>query len=63
MSYNRPKVDGVDDITGELLVKRPDDNPVCHLLFCCREVLTDVYPPRKRFLDAWRHSTKPHLPF
>lgn len=27
MSYNRPKVDGVDDITGELLAKRPDDNP------------------------------------
>jgi nucleoside-triphosphate--adenylate kinase len=29
MSYNRPKVDGHDDITGEPLTKRPDDNPVC----------------------------------
>ncbi|THU89528.1 ADK-domain-containing protein [Dendrothele bispora CBS 962.96] len=27
MSYNRPKVDGRDDITGEPLTKRPDDNP------------------------------------
>ncbi|KXN86880.1 GTP:AMP phosphotransferase AK3, mitochondrial [Leucoagaricus sp. SymC.cos] len=27
MSYNRPKVDGVDDVTGEPLAKRPDDNP------------------------------------
>ncbi|KZV84432.1 adenylate kinase [Exidia glandulosa HHB12029] len=27
MSYNRPKVDGRDDVTGEPLVKRPDDNP------------------------------------
>lgn len=29
MSYNRPKVDGFDDETGEPLTKRPDDNPVC----------------------------------
>jgi len=27
MSYNRPKVDGRDDVTGEPLSKRPDDNP------------------------------------
>jgi len=27
MSYNRPKVDGHDDLTGEPLSKRPDDNP------------------------------------
>ncbi|KAJ8078840.1 Adenylate kinase 2 [Marasmius tenuissimus] len=27
MSYNRPKIDGHDDETGEPLVKRPDDNP------------------------------------
>lgn len=27
MSYNRPKVDGLDDKTGEPLSKRPDDNP------------------------------------
>ncbi|KAH7107538.1 adenylate kinase [Auriculariales sp. MPI-PUGE-AT-0066] len=27
MSYNRPKVEGRDDVTGDLLSKRPDDNP------------------------------------
>lgn len=27
LSYNRPRVDGLDDETGELLTKRPDDNP------------------------------------
>jgi len=27
MSYNRPKIDGIDDETGEALVQRPDDNP------------------------------------
>ncbi|KAF8798067.1 adenylate kinase [Phlegmacium glaucopus] len=27
MSYNRPKVEGFDDQTGEPLTKRPDDNP------------------------------------
>ncbi len=28
LSYNRPRVDGLDDETGERLTKRPDDNPV-----------------------------------
>lgn len=28
MSYNPPKAEGYDDITGEPLIKRPDDNPV-----------------------------------
>jgi len=27
LSYNRPKVDGLDDETGEPLIHRPDDNP------------------------------------
>jgi len=27
LSYNPPKVDGFDDVTGEPLTKRPDDNP------------------------------------
>jgi len=27
LSYNRPKVDGIDDETGEALIRRPDDNP------------------------------------
>lgn len=28
MSYNRPRVEGFDDVTGEPLTRRPDDNPV-----------------------------------
>ena len=28
MSYNPPKIDGLDDETGEPLTKRSDDNPV-----------------------------------
>jgi len=28
LSYNQPRVDGIDDETGEPLTKRPDDNPV-----------------------------------
>lgn len=31
MSYNRPKVEGFDDETGEPLTKRLDDNPVSSL--------------------------------
>ncbi|KAI0736769.1 ADK-domain-containing protein [Fomitopsis betulina] len=27
LSYNPPKVPGLDDVTGEPLIKRPDDNP------------------------------------
>lgn len=30
-SYNPPKIPGLDDVTGEPLVKRSDDNPVCPL--------------------------------
>lgn len=28
MTYNPPKHPGLDDVTGELLERRPDDNPV-----------------------------------
>jgi hypothetical protein len=28
LTYNPPKVAGFDDVTGEALTKRPDDNPV-----------------------------------
>ena len=28
MSYNRPMIEGFDDVTGEPLTKRSDDNPV-----------------------------------
>ena len=37
MSYNKPKVPGFDDITGEPLTKRPDDNPV--------SLATSRFPP------------------
>ncbi len=32
LSYNPPKVEGKDDITGEPLSKREDDNVVCFAL-------------------------------
>ncbi|KAF8163346.1 adenylate kinase [Crassisporium funariophilum] len=47
MSYNRPRVEGFDDQTGESLTKRPDDNPV---IFARR-------------LEAFYASTKPLLSF
>jgi nucleoside-triphosphate--adenylate kinase len=31
MSYNRPRVKGFDDQTGERLTRRPDDNFVSHV--------------------------------
>lgn len=40
-SYNRPRVEGRDDVTGEALVRRPDDNEVCayHYDISCSLVL------------------------
>lgn len=32
-SYNRPKIDGFDDETGEPLTKRPDDHPVSYSVY------------------------------
>lgn len=43
MSYNKPKVPGFDDVTGEPLTKRPDDNPVSRA--------TPSNPPRSVFID------------
>jgi hypothetical protein len=31
-SYSAPMVEGIDDVTGEPLTKRPDDTPVSYLL-------------------------------
>jgi len=47
MSYNRPKVEGLDDLTGEPLVQRPDDNPETF----------------SRRLDAFYKSTSPLLQY
>ncbi|KAH9063323.1 ADK-domain-containing protein [Lactarius vividus] len=49
LSYNRPRVDGLDDETGEPLTKRPDDNPV-------REVFA-------RRLQQFYASTSPLLQY
>lgn len=57
-SYNRPKVAGLDDETGEALTKRPDDNPV-------RLCLVPIYLARshsthRKLLRAdWLRSTRP----
>jgi len=47
MSYNRPRVDGYDDETGEPLTKRPDDNP-------------EIFARR---LDQFYKSTSPLLTY
>ncbi|KZV69499.1 adenylate kinase [Peniophora sp. CONT] len=47
MSYNRPKVHGYDDETGEPLTKRPDDNP-------------EIFARR---LEQFYESTSPLLDF
>jgi len=47
LSYNRPKIPGRDDITGEPLTKRPDDNP---------EIA-------RRRLDAFYKTTSPLLQY
>ncbi|KAG8827464.1 hypothetical protein FRC19_002917 [Serendipita sp. 401] len=46
-SYNKPRITGVDDVTGEPLTKRPDDNP-------------DVFSRR---LKAFYTSTAPLLQY
>lgn len=35
-TYNKPKVPGKDDVTGEALTKRPDDTPVRPLFLLSR---------------------------
>ncbi|KAA1471114.1 ADK-domain-containing protein [Dentipellis sp. KUC8613] len=53
MSYNRPKVDGLDDETGEPLSRRPDDNPET---FARR--LSAFYASTSPLLSYY--STQPH---
>lgn len=57
-SFNRPKVDGLDDVTGEPLTKRPDDNPVS--LYAHRHKIIANVLRRKRLLVAWSNSTLLH---
>lgn len=57
MSYNRPKVDGLDDETGEPLTKRPDDNPVCSALSHWLDLSLTI--SCRRHLPAdWRNTTR-----
>ncbi|KAH9935002.1 ADK-domain-containing protein [Fomitopsis serialis] len=49
LSYNSPKVPGLDDVTGEPLTKRPDDNPA---VFAHR--LEKFYKSTSPLLDYYR---------
>ncbi|KAG5727999.1 Adenylate kinase 2 [Termitomyces sp. T112] len=53
MSYNPPKMEGYDDITGEPLTKRPDDNPE---VFTRR--LTQFYASTSPLLDYYTQAAK-----
>ncbi|KAF5377035.1 hypothetical protein D9757_007727 [Collybiopsis confluens] len=57
MSYNRPKVEGFDDETGEPLTKRPDDNPE---IFSRR--LEKFYSTTSPLLDFYARLSKIHTP-
>ena len=46
MTYNPPKRAGLDDVTGEPLERRPDDNPVRTVLLCS---LGKTHPPEHNF--------------
>ena len=58
-SYNPPKIPGLDDVTGEPLTKRPDDNPVRKIglsYLCC--VIDRPFSSRKRLLVASNTTTR-----
>ncbi|TFK42534.1 adenylate kinase-domain-containing protein [Crucibulum laeve] len=58
MSYNRPKVEGFDDQTGEPLTRRPDDNPE---IFARR--LNSFYASTSPLLNYYtRAATSPSIP-
>jgi nucleoside-triphosphate--adenylate kinase len=65
LSYNPPKVAGRDDETGELLMKRPDDNPVRSLVKPSRATIL-TYPLQEIFarrLETYYASTSPLLSY
>ncbi|KAI0322214.1 ADK-domain-containing protein [Amylostereum chailletii] len=51
MSYNRPRIDGLDDETGEPLSKRPDDNPV--RLYTVLRLLAQFYASTSPLLSYY----------
>lgn len=64
MSYNRPKVAGIDDQTGEPLTKRPDDNPVSVLFLRFPAVKCDsLQETFARRLEAFYEATSPLLDY
>jgi hypothetical protein len=52
LSYNRPRVDGIDDETGEPLTKRPDDNPVRYGGVLITMVISEGRLVARKFLPA-----------
>lgn len=56
LSYNRPKIDGMDDETGEPLTRRPDDNPE---IFSRR--LTKFYEATTPLLAYYRNAARTSL--
>ena len=59
-SYNPPRVAGIDDVTGEALTRRPDDNPVRTLLIDERQSLTRT-KRRRSSRNVSSHFTLPLL--
>ncbi|KAG8924184.1 hypothetical protein FRC00_005403, partial [Tulasnella sp. 408] len=63
-SYNRPKVEGLDDVTGEPLVRRADDNPgsayyVIQEIFARR--LKSFYAQTAPLLEYYRSTAPSNL--
>ena len=68
LSYNRPRVDGLDDETGEPLTKRPDDNPVRvkergKIKSPCANMMNDSQEVFARRLRQFYASTSPLLQY
>lgn len=63
MSYNRPKVESFDDVTGEPLTKRPDDHPVSRFLHIMRTRGLHAISRRKYFHAVCSSSMPQRHPF
>ena len=65
LSYNPPKVKGRDDQTGELLTKRPDDNPVRQSLQDLHHFHLDLFVQEtfSRRLARFYTSTSPLISY